>query len=104
MSEDNREKRTAQRFQVLGHAQLRAGSVLVNCVIRDLSQSGAKLGVPSAARLPVNSELWLVQGDSRVRVVLRWREGDHVGVAFGTKRTGSGSIGAGPDKKAILDV
>jgi hypothetical protein len=48
--------------------------------------------------------LWLVQGDSRVRVVLRWREGDHVGVAFGTKRTGSGSIGAGPDKKAILDV
>ena len=103
MSDDNREKRAAQRFQVLGHAQLRAGPALVNCVIRDLSQSGAKLGVPKSARVPINSDLWLVQGDSKMRVVLKWREGDHVGVAFGTRKTGSSNIGPGPDK-AILDV
>lgn len=100
----NGEKRVAQRLQVLAHAKLRAGEVLVNCVIRDLSQTGAKLGVPSSARLPANSDLWLIQGEARMRVVVKWRDGDFVGVAFSAKSARSGAEPPEPEKPVILDV
>ena len=103
MSSYSREKRAAQRFQVLGHAQLRAGHMLVNCVIRDLSQTGAKLGLSSSAKLPVNTDLWLLQGDARMRVVLKWRKGEHAGVAF-AKKASSASAERRPNKKVILDA
>jgi hypothetical protein len=104
MSTATPEKRTDQRFQVLGHAQLRAGPLLVHCVIRDLSRSGAKLGLSRQAKLPANADLWLVQADSRIRVVVKWREGDHVGVAFYAKRVGSSTIAPAAEKRVVLDV
>jgi hypothetical protein len=104
MSSSSRDKRAAQRFQVLGHAQLRAGPLLIHCVIRDLSQSGAKLGLPRQAKLPANSDLWLVQGDSRIRVAVKWREGDHVGVAFSTQRVSLATIAQDAEKRVVLDV
>jgi PilZ domain len=104
MGKYDREKRTAQRFQVLGHAQLMAGSAMLNCVIRDLSQNGAKLGVPRQARLPENTGLWLIQGDSRTAVVLKWRDGDHIGVAFTTKKGRPPAIPPGPGSEFLLDV
>jgi len=102
MSKYNREKRTAHRFQVLGHAQLRTEHLVINCVIRDLSQSGAKLGIPSSARIPAKSDLWLVQGTIRMPVVVKWREGEHVGIAF-AKKTGPMPRPPGSDK-VILDA
>ena len=104
MSERNWEKRAAQRFQVLGHAQLRVGPLAINCVIRDISPSGAKLGLPSAARLPAKADLWLVQGDAKIRVLLKWREGDYVGVAFAGKKAGSLEMASASQKRAVLDV
>jgi hypothetical protein len=103
MSSFSWDKRAAQRFQVLGHAQLRAGRLLIHCVIRDLSQSGAKLGLAPEAKLPASSDLWLVQGDSRIRVVVRWREGDHVGVAFSAKKANPWTS-AEAAKRVILDA
>lgn len=76
------EKRAAPRFQVLGHAQLKAGPLLTNCIIRDVSASGVKLGIARGAKLPPKADFWLIQGDTRMRVVVKWRDGDHMGVAF----------------------
>ena len=98
MTEYNREKRASHRFQVLGHAQLKVGPLTINCVIRDVSQSGAKLGVPRSARLP-KSDLWLVQGDAKMRVVLKWREGDYIGVEFVKK-----GMAPAADKQVVLDA
>ena len=103
MSEDPRDKRSTQRFQVLGHAQLRAGHMVINCVIRDLSQDGARLGISASARIPAKSEFWLVQGGVKTRVVPRWREGNHIGVAF-AKKGSPANKHAGADKQVILDA
>jgi hypothetical protein len=79
---DGRDNRVAPRYRVLGHAQIigRAGST--NCVVRDLSESGARLGVSAHTKLPPEFDLWFVQRRMKLRVRIKWRNGDYVGVAF----------------------
>jgi hypothetical protein len=79
---DGQNKRTAPRFRVLGHAQILSRSGAINCVIRDLSDTGAKLGVTAAAKLPAEFDLWLVQRKLKLRARLRWRRGEFAGVSF----------------------
>ena len=45
-------RRITPRHRVLGHGQIIAKGVITNCVIRDLSDTGAKLGVSHKAKLP----------------------------------------------------
>ena len=78
--EENR--RVSPRYRVLGHGQVIANGVVTNCVIRDLSDTGAKLGVSRKARLPAQFNLLFVKRNLRLRVQLRWRDGDAIGVSF----------------------
>ena len=59
-----------------------APNVRVYCVIRDVSDTGAKLGVPQRAKLPPIFDIVLVQQKLKRRVELKWRRGDFAGVAF----------------------
>jgi uncharacterized protein YfaT (DUF1175 family) len=70
---------------VLGHAQILGRGVTANCIVRDLSETGAKLGVSSRTKLPAEFYLHVVQKNLKVRVRLIWREGDFAGVAFCAK-------------------
>jgi hypothetical protein len=76
------DKRIAPRYRVLGHAQIISPTGATNCVVRDLSDSGAKLGVSSKIRLPAEFDLWFVRRRLKLRVRVRWRHGEYVGVAF----------------------
>lgn len=82
MAEDGRDKRRAARQDVLGHALIITSEGRISCVIRDLSKTGAKLGVPQRYKLPPEFEVYLVKTRSKRRVALRWRTGDHAGVEF----------------------
>ncbi len=82
MPEDGQDKRVAPRYRVLGHAQIIGRSGATNCVVRDLSESGAKLGISSKVKLPAEFDLWFVQRRLKLRVRVRWRSGEYVGVAF----------------------
>jgi hypothetical protein len=82
LSKDGQDKRIAPRYRVLGHAQIIGRTGATNCVIRDLSESGAKLGVSGRAKLPPEFDLWFVQRKLKLRVRIKWRNGDYVGVAF----------------------
>ena len=82
MRKDSRDNRIAPRYRVLGHAQIMFRGATTNCVVRDLSESGAKLGVASNVKLPEEFDLWLVQRKLRLRVRLRWRRGEFAGVSF----------------------
>jgi hypothetical protein len=81
---DGQDKRNAPRYRVLGHAQILGRNGAVNCVIRDLSDTGAKLGVAASAKLPAEFDLWLVQRKVKLRARLMWRRGEFAGVAFCT--------------------
>jgi hypothetical protein len=67
---------------VLGHGVITGPDIQANCIIRDLSSTGAKLGVSEKVILPPAFDLWLVKTRSRRRVVLRWRRGNFAGVEF----------------------
>ncbi|HEY7383850.1 MAG TPA: PilZ domain-containing protein [Beijerinckiaceae bacterium] len=75
-------RRISPRHRVLGHGQIIARGIVTNCVIRDLSDTGAKLGVSHKVRLPAEFHLLFVKRNLRLRVRLVRREGDIVGVSF----------------------
>ncbi len=52
----------------------------IPCNIKDISKSGAKLGVPSSWELPPNFMLKVVGRDFVMRVTLAWRRGNYAGV------------------------
>jgi hypothetical protein len=82
LPKDGQDKRIAPRYRVLGHAQIIGRTGATNCVVRDLSDSGAKLGVSSKVKLPAEFDLWFVRRRLKLRVRVRWRDGEYVGVAF----------------------
>ena len=82
LPKDARDKRVAPRYRVLGHAQIISRTGATNCVVRDLSESGARLGVSEKAKLPPEFDLYFVQRKLKLRVRVKWRNGDYVGVAF----------------------
>ena len=57
------------------------GACTVDCVVRNLSETGAKLKVSEAVTIPQHFELLLGHGHSH-RAAIRWRSGEEVGVAF----------------------
>jgi hypothetical protein len=66
----------------LGHAQIHADGKKINCIVRNLSEKGAKLGVSRDAQLPSRFTLCFVLRKLKLPVRLRWRRGDFAGVSF----------------------
>lgn len=52
----------------------------IPCNVKDISKSGAKLGVPSSWELPPAFMLKIVGRDFVMRVTLAWRRGNYAGV------------------------
>ena len=75
-------KRAAARQEVFGQAVIVAPGIRANCIIRDLSATGARLGVSSKIQLPEQFDVLLLKTESTRRVILRWRRGDFAGVQF----------------------
>ncbi|MEH3117371.1 MAG: PilZ domain-containing protein [Methylorubrum populi] len=52
----------------------------IPCNVKDISKSGAKLGVPAAYELPATFMLRILGRDFVLRVNLAWRRGNYAGV------------------------
>src|SRR5262245_4377325 len=55
----------------------------LDCLIRDISESGARLIFSDAVSIPDIVDLHIPQKDQTLRAHVQWRHGDEVGVAFG---------------------
>jgi hypothetical protein len=55
----------------------------VDCLIRDISDTGARLAFSAAVQIPSVIELYIPQKEQTLRALVQWRFGDEVGVAFG---------------------
>ena len=55
----------------------------VDCLVRDISERGAKLVFSDAVTIPNVVELYLPGKDEVHRVRLQWRKGEEIGVGFG---------------------
>ena len=81
---DRAERRTQPRRRVLKGAIIRfnKGYGAFECVVRSLSENGAKLTFGETSAVPAAFEL-KIAGDERVREArVQWRSADSVGVSF----------------------
>ncbi|MPZ47365.1 MAG: PilZ domain-containing protein [Betaproteobacteria bacterium] len=53
-----------------------------DCLIRDISEQGARLIFSSAVAIPDVVDLYVPQKEQTLRVHVQWRHGEEVGVAF----------------------
>ena len=99
MSGGGQEHRRAPRRPVFGNAVIRGPNLHADCVIRDLSASGARIQVHASVPLPEEFNLLLVEANSSRHVLLKWRAGDFAGVAFSQIEAAASSAGAGARSK-----
>ena len=77
------ERRRLARSRVIKGAKLVVGtSSVVDCVVRNLTNTGARIVVSSTARLPENLVLTFDGGRSLRPCRLVWRRLDETGVEF----------------------
>jgi hypothetical protein len=81
----------------------------IDCLIRDISDHGARLRFSDSISIPDSFELHIPQKNQTLRVVARWRHGMDVGVAFAdvarapATPAAAGTPGAAPDLAALTD-
>ena len=78
-----KEKRSAPRMRsfLRGTVIFNNGQSTLDCLIRDISATGARLQLSEAVTLPHRFDLYVLQRRERMTVTVQWRRGDEVGVA-----------------------
>lgn len=78
------EQREQPRLRVLlkGRIQFNNGSSSIDCLVRDMSATGARLMLSETATLPEKFDLYIPQKERTYRASLRWRREDGIGVTF----------------------
>ena len=78
------ERRGSPRHRVLKSGTLRynRGYGALECIVRNISDSGARLAFGETAAVPSEFDFWLNGSEAPVRAVVRWRGLEAVGIEF----------------------
>jgi hypothetical protein len=78
------EKRRAPRQRVLKSGKIiyGGGSIVVDCTIRNLSATGARLQVPTSIAIPDRFEFVGNPQEGKRMATVVWRKGDMIGIQF----------------------
>lgn len=99
MSTDKRQGVRKRTF-LKGRIHFNNGASSMDCLIRDMSEIGAKLELSETATLPEVFELYILNKDAKYRSTLRWRRGNAVGITFDDASAKPGSEPARPASEA----
>ncbi|WP_186395314.1 PilZ domain-containing protein [Stappia sp. TSB10GB4] len=79
-----RDRRSSPRHRTLksGRIVLDDGAKVHECRVRNLSDDGALLKLPSTAEIPDRFELRIVNEEIAVAALVRWRTATEIGVQF----------------------
>jgi hypothetical protein len=55
----------------------------LDCLIRDISETGCRVIFSSAVQIPDVVDLYIPQKEQTLRAVVQWRQGEEAGIAFG---------------------
>jgi PilZ domain len=80
MSERRGSRRTKSFLRGFVYVSRKHGAL--SCLIRDLSDKGARIIFSDTVTLPDAFDLYIPQRDQTLRAKVRWRHGDEVGLAF----------------------
>jgi hypothetical protein len=81
MSAEHRHE-VRQRVFLKGRICFNHGSSTMDCLVRDLSSTGARISLSETATLPEVFDLYIPQKERTYRATLRWRRVDGIGVTF----------------------
>jgi len=76
------ETRIAPRYRVAKPAKIDHGGDKIDCIIRDLSATGAALEISNIVRIPANFVLIVPEDRLKLRCPVVWRKEFRIGVAF----------------------
>lgn len=78
------EQRRNQRQRVLksGRIAYGGGSIVIDCTIRNLSSTGARLQVPTSVAIPDHFEFAEAATGKARQATVMWRKGDLIGIRF----------------------
>jgi len=76
------ERRAGPRKPVLMSGTIQVASGAVNCLVRDMTISGAALDVADPRDIPERFDLFFKVGGTHIRCHVVWRQEERVGVAF----------------------
>ena len=92
-SKSGSERRTATRQKsfLRGCVYFNNRRSAFDCLIRDISSTGARLVFSETVSVPDIVDLYIPQKEQTPRAHVQWRHGNEVGVAFDNAATASGS-------------
>ena len=79
---DERRNATRQKSLLRGRIYFNHNRAAVDCLIRDISETGARLVFSSVVPVPDAFNLYIPQKENTLRAKVQWRHGDEVGIAF----------------------
>ena len=83
MPEDSRDhRRTARRKTLKAGKVVMSDWTIIDCTVRDMSQTGARLEFAAIAVLPPEFRLLIVSSNELVPAKLAWHRGTTAGVEF----------------------
>jgi hypothetical protein len=83
-----------QKSFLRGCVYFNKGRGAIDCLIREISDGGARIIFSDVVNVPDVVELYIPQKEQRVRARVRWRHGDEVGLDFPEV---TNSAGAAPE-------
>jgi hypothetical protein len=99
----------AERRNATRHKSLLRGCIYFNhrrsatdCLIRDISESGARLVFSAAVAIPDVVDLYIPQKEQTLRARVQWRHGEEVGVAFEELPQVPEEVAAAPDAGDVV--
>ena len=79
---DERRTRARQRSFLQGRLYFNNRRSSLDCLVRDISGTGAKLKVSDSVAIPESVELHIPSKDETYRARVQWRTGFEIGVTF----------------------
>lgn len=96
MTSTDREPRT--RTLLRGRIEYNEGRSSLDCLIRDISSTGARLELSDLVTVPLSFRLFVPKHDRRYQATLRWRRDGQVGIEFAHQHHGDADGEQDPDK------
>jgi hypothetical protein len=102
MNDRRHSQRLKSFLQGLVYIDKRRGAM--SCVIRDLSETGARMILSETVAIPEVVSLHIPQKDETYRARVTWRHGDEVGLSFSAADNGFDQADAGDLAKRVSQL
>ena len=76
----------------------------LSCLVRDLSDEGARIIFSENVTVPETFDLHILQKNQTLRARVTWRHGDEIGLGFGAAAAGSENLDAAAIGKRVAEL